>query len=432
MSASRSCPARQRWSDYRLLLAGLLLLSACPQPADDDDSAGTDDDDSASADDDDDSAPAPFDWSDRVLVLYNADEAESAALAAHYADRRGLGEDALCPTWPGAIDVVSPSVYSAGIAQPLLDCIAGDWDRYLVLVTTWGMPYRVTEAVRDLTDPTSVVPASVDALLTFPHHHEDLPLQPSWNPYFHEGESLVGSYEEGLSIAEWREQTGTTYYLVGRIDGPSPTVARRLVDDALAFEGEAPSGSAWVDRGWQERGEDSFGSYASVEWDLTRLVQIFEAAGFTTSYDEHPEEVGTAPAPESAEDVLYYGGWYSFNNYNDVWGWNPGAISLHFDSCSACDPRGGPNWSANVLERGAVATMGAVAEPYVAGLMHYDQFFRYLFQGHSFIEAASMSTPVTEWMAVFLGDPLYRPYGASPLLEPDWQPPELPEPEGDR
>ncbi len=430
----------------RLPLLLVALLLGCPlpptpddddsvddddssMPDDDDDSSTPDDDDATQGDDDDATEPAvPIE--ERMLVIYNVDEAASQALAEYYVAARGLPSEALCPTSPGAIDVIDGDAYSAGVAQPVLDCIAGDWDRYLILVTTWGMPYRVTGDAHDLADNSTITLASLDALLARPHHHDDLPVFPAYSPYYRDASSVGGSYDPGLPIDVWRETSGETFYLVNRLDGPTPELAQRLVDDALAAEEAAAAGTltgtAYVDRGWQERLEDdAFGSYQSVEWDLTRLVQVFEAAGFVTVYDENPEEIGTAPALLEGSDALYYGGWYSFNNYNDVWDWNFGSISLHFDSCSACDPRGGSNWSANVLERGAVATMGAVAEPYVAGLMAYDQFYRFLFQGYSYAEAAWMATPVCEWMATFLGDPLYRPYGADPLLPQDWQPEEL-------
>ncbi len=421
----------------RLVVVLGLLLCGCPtvsdddddSTADDDDSAGDDDDDSGDVDDDDDDSvepPAPV--TDRMLVVYNADEPDSLTVAEHYVAARGLPESALCPTTPGGTTVIDASAYSAGVGTAVLACIDGRWDHWLQFVTVWGMPYRVDGAARDLADSANVVPAALDALLTQPHHHDDLPVSPTFAPYYQAADSMNGVYDPGVPFAEWADAPGSPYYLVTRLDGVTPDDAARLVDDALAVEAGAPlTGLAYVDRGWQDRGtSDDFGSYQAVEWELSRLAQIFEAAGFETVYDETSTEIGTDPAPLTGPDALYYGGWYSFDNYNDVWDWNFGSISLHFDSCSACDPRGGTNWSASVLQRGSIATMGAVAEPYVAGLMAYDQFYLYLFQGFTLAEAFYMATPVGEWMAMFLGDPLYAPYANEPLLPPDWQPPPLP------
>jgi uncharacterized protein (TIGR03790 family) len=419
-----------------VLPALVLLLLGCPPsvdpapdptptPAVDDDDSATDDDDSAT-DDDDSAEPPPPPFLDRMLVLYDANNPESQAVAEHYVAARGLPLDALCPTQPAAPDQINPQEYSDGVAGPTLACIDGDWDRFLILVTTWGVPYRVTDAVRDIADPTRVVSASLDALLTRPWRHGELPVSAEYNPYFRDATSSLAQYAPPVDIATWRAETSTDYFLVARLDGDTPETAMRLVDDAIAAEEAAAAGllegTAYVDRGWQARADDDFGSYGSVEWDLTRLAQIFEHAGFPVVYDEDAAEIGTAPAPLAGPDALYYGGWYSFDNYNDVFTWLPGSVTVHFDSCSACDPRGGTNWSANVLQRGAAATMGAVAEPYVAGLMGYDQFFLYLLGGYSFVEAGYMATPLTDWMATFLGDPLYRPWGGAARIEEGWTP----------
>jgi len=46
----------------------------------------------------------------------------------------------------------------------------------------------------------------------------------------------------------------------------------------------------------------------------------------------------------------------------------------------------------------------------------YDPFFYDLPQGTNFGEAACESTVVSYWMMVWVGDPLYRPYGEAPLI----------------
>jgi uncharacterized protein (TIGR03790 family) len=358
--------------------------------------------------------------------LYNAALPESLAVAEHYVQVRGIPSESLCPLTPAAPDAVSVADYSKGVAEPVLACIGGDWDRWLFLVPVWGVPYRVDGAARDIANASNIVPASLDALLSEVWRYDDLPLSLTWNPYAREAASADGIYEPPLAIADWRESTGDTFFLVSRLDGASPEDAMRLVDDAVAAEAAAAAGTlsglACVDRGWQPLADDEFGSYASVEWDLLRLNEIFIEAGLATLYDELPEEIGTPPAPERCDDALFYGGWYSYNVYHDVFTWNPGSVGFHFDSCSACDPRGGPNWSANALQRGIAATMGAVWEPYVAGLMGYDQFFLYFLNGHSFAESAWMATPITHWMAIYLGDPLYSPYRGMPLLPAGWTP----------
>ena len=121
-------------------------------------------------------------------------------------------------------------------------------------------------------------------------------------------------------------------------------------------------------RGDTEPTTDAPGSYEAGEWNMWGTRRLFEdLQWYPVVWDGNAEEFGTAPAPESCPDALYYAGWYSYYNYNDAFEWAPGAIGGHLDSCSACDLRSG-TWSAEALTRGITATFGAVGEPYVAGM----------------------------------------------------------------
>ncbi|MBL8785720.1 MAG: TIGR03790 family protein [Deltaproteobacteria bacterium] len=215
------------------------------------------------------------------------------------------------------------------------------------------------------------------------------------------------------------------YFLVGRIDGADAAAALALVERTRAAEvlaqAGALAGTVYVDgnRGLPHPATDVFGSYEAGEWNIVGVGQVFANDGrYAVVEDFDAEELGTAPAPLTAPEALYYAGWYSFGNYNDVFTWQPGAIGGHLDSCSACDLRGERDWSAMALRRGITATFGAVNEPYVAGMPAYDQFFAYLLQGASFGEAAAEATQLGAWMMVWVGDPLYRPYGVREVATP--------------
>jgi hypothetical protein len=60
--------------------------------------------------------------------------------------------------------------------------------------------------------------------------------------------------------------------------------------------------------------------------------------------------------------------------------------------------------------KGITITSGAAAEPYLEGLAHPDQVFRYLFQGANAGDALLRSTRWLKWMILNIGDPLYRPF----------------------
>src|SRR5262249_6269745 len=69
-------------------------------------------------------------------------------------------------------------------------------------------------------------------------------------------------------------------------------------------------------------------------------------------------------------------------------------------------------WVAPLLERGAVATLGNVYEPYLEMTAHLNVFNDRLLHGFTFAESAYSSIKVLSWMSVMVGDPLYRPFGA--------------------
>jgi tetratricopeptide (TPR) repeat protein len=91
----------------------------------------------------------------------------------------------------------------------------------------------------------------------------------------------------------------------------------------------------------------------------------------------------------------------------------PGAFAYHLHSFSACTLRSATNhWVGPLLAKGATATMGCTAEPYLAGTPDLAVFCaRLLYNGFTFGEAACASQPVLSWQTTVVGDPLYRPFG---------------------
>jgi hypothetical protein len=72
--------------------------------------------------------------------------------------------------------------------------------------------------------------------------------------------------------------------------------------------------------------------------------------------------------------------------------------------------------------KGITITSGAADEPYLEGLAHPDQVFRYLFQGANAGDALLRSTRWLKWMILNIGDPLYRPFpkGIGPFSSPEY------------
>jgi uncharacterized protein (TIGR03790 family) len=105
----------------------------------------------------------------------------------------------------------------------------------------------------------------------------------------------------------------------------------------------------------------------------------------------------------AAPRALFYGGWYNYGRYSDVFEWLPGSV--------ACDLNSGPTFGRGALQHGASAVSYVIDEPYRSGHQRPDVLLYYLLNGFSLAEAATLATPTVGWMAVNEGDPLYTPTG---------------------
>lgn len=361
-------------------------------------------------------AVVSVDWADaaRTMVIYNPSVDGSEDVATAYAAFRGVPH--ACPIAYADDTSVAGADWPAWVAeaQACLDN-AGPQVRYVVPV--YGVPYKVADRILSLSASWGIVTVSLDALLALGEASVDA-TETARNPLYRTGQSDEARYQPYLPVGELLEDLDEPRWLVTRIDGADAAAALDLVERAREAEELAAAGAldgvVYVDgnRGDTPPTTDSFGSYESGEWNMWGTRTVFEELGwYDVVWDGNSEEFGTAPAPTTCPDALYYAGWYSYNNYNDAFTWAPAAIGGHLDSCSACSLRE-QTWAAEALRRGITATFGAVNEPFVSGMPEYDQFFLYLTQGANYAEAAYESTVYERWMMVWVGDPLYRPYPA--------------------
>jgi uncharacterized protein (TIGR03790 family) len=358
------------------------------------------------------------DWpeTDRVVVVYNPAVDGSLDVADAYASFRVIPAEALCPVESTTGDTLAGADYPAFV-DAVFACVT---PHTLYIVPVWGVPYKVSDRVLDLAYGTPAT-VSLDALLFAGPASVDI-TRVDQNPAYVTGNSTTGKYSDYRPFGQIRGRVDA--WMVTRIDGASAAEAIELVDRTREAEEYAAAGlldgTVYVDgnEGDTPPPDDAaFGSYQWGEWNMWGTRRVFEGVGaYPVVWDGNSEEFGTAPAPTSCPDALYYAGWYSFYNYNDCFDWTVGAIGGHLDSCSACDIRNPGTWAGSALLDGITATFGAVNEPYVAGMPEYDQFFFDLLEGASFGEAAYESTVEAYWMMVWVGDPLYRPYRDAPLI----------------
>ena len=366
-----------------------------------------------------------LDWPDalRTIVVYDQVRVGSKDVADTYAAFRGIPADHRCPVTTSNLDSI-PKAEFATLVDTVMACATKVGAHVHAIVPVWGVPYKVSGQVSDLADSTRIAEVSLDSLLIFGSGAKTI-TAPTRNPFFQGKDTLGGTdskdgtYKPYVPFGQLRAKRTSDYFMVSRIDGADADAAKALVArtqlaDTAAKAGKL-AGKVYVDgnKGLPHPTSDDYGSYESGEWNIIGTENVFtKLAKYPVVADYNDAEFGTAPAPLTCPDALYYAGWYSFGHYNDAFTWVTGAIGGHLDSCSACDIRGTTDWAAMALRKGITATFGAVNEPYVAGLPEYDQFFLALTQGASYGEAGVESTTLESWMIVFIGDPLYRPYPA--------------------
>lgn len=200
--------------------------------------------------------------------------------------------------------------------------------------------------------------------------------------------------------------------LVARLDGPSPDIAKGLVDKALAAERDGLWGRTYFDLRGLAKSDDY---YPGDEW-IRDSAEICHDLGYETKLDDKPE---TFPADFPMSQIAIYCGWYDENVSGPFTlptvEFMPGAFAYHLHSFSAATLRSeNQHWCGPLLAKGATCTMGCVYEPYLSGTPNIAVFLaRWLAAGFTFGEAAWIAQPVVSWQTTVIGDPLYRPNGKS-------------------
>jgi uncharacterized protein (TIGR03790 family) len=203
--------------------------------------------------------------------------------------------------------------------------------------------------------------------------------------------------------------------LVSRLDGPSATIARGLVDKALEAETNGLCGRAYFDL----RNISEPGMKQGDDW-IRGAAEICRRLGFESIVDTNG---GTFPADFPMSQIAIYMGWYAEHACGPfaqpTVEFMPGAFAYHLHSFSASTIRSTTlRWVGPFLAKGATATMGCVEEPYLAGTPDMTVFAaRFLYQGFSFGEAACACQSVLSWQTTVVGDPLYRPVAKNPEVQ---------------
>ena len=370
---------------------------------------------------------------DEVIVVYNTLVPESKGVADHYAERRHVPASQIYGFPLSTNEDMSRVDFQDALQKPLADKLRQqklwqiaptiihattnhpgrmEWrvveSRIRYAVLCYGVPLRIAkdpnfkeEGMENLRPEMRRDEAAVDSELAL------LPLVEDKVP-------LAGPFRNLVYTTTNRAMLHPTngVLLVARLDGPTPAIARGLVDKALQAEADGLWGRAYFD----VRNITDPGYKLGDEW-IRGASEICRRLGFETVVDENP---GTFPASFPMSQIAIYIGWYD----GSVSGpftqptveFVPGAFAYHLHSYSAATLRSATqHWVGPLLAKGATISMGSVTEPYLSGTPDVGVFTaRLLFNGFTFGEAAYASQTVLSWQTTVVGDPLYRPFGKSP------------------
>jgi uncharacterized protein (TIGR03790 family) len=369
-----------------------------------------------------------------TLVLFNSNDSDSEALAKYYASKRGIPQNQVVGFPTPATEEITRADFNALIAEPLRKkMIAKGWwitrqakgskatiidSRIRFVAIMRGFPLKIAP------DPTIPPPANSKGIPTAITTRNEASVDgeiaalglPGFTPA-----SVIENPYFGRFTPILDEAVFPSLLLPSRLDAPTPSMVRAMIDDALMVEKAGLWGWAYID------GRDiTSGGYTEGDNWMRHIVEMLRQRGVPTIFDNLPTTFGDN---FPITDAAVYFGWYA----GDINGpfarpdfrFKPGAVAVHLHSFSANTLHSTTlNWCGPLIAHGAAATLGNVYEPYLSLTAHLDLFQDRLMSGLTLAEAGWMSQRALSWMGVVIGDPLYRPYAAwNQFYDPRNRPP---------
>jgi len=362
-----------------------------------------------------------------TVVIFNENDPDSGKLARYYAGKRAVPESQVIGLKCSTNEEISRAEFDRDIAAPLRTLFAekGWWklrgetsplgrveaSRIHFVALVRGMPLKIAQQSEpyegdDRNGPPQVMEhnrAAADSELAVLGVHTRRISGGLSNPYFRSYQRMTQSGVPSL-------------LLVCRLDGPTPAIVQRMIDDSLAAEGRGLRGMAYIDG----RGTTDPQLVEGDKW-LLNAATTARRKGMPVIMD-----TGAGLYPESypMTHAALYLGWYA----QDATGpfvrpgfrFAPGAVAAHLHSFSGSTLRDSRKfWCGPLLAAGAAATLGNVYEPYLGFTPNFDVFYDRLRAGFTFAESCYMSQRMVSWMTTFVGDPLYRPFKGDDLMAKD-------------
>lgn len=364
----------------------------------------------------------------QVAVIANQRVAESLKLARFYMAKRGIPAANLITIKTTRQEQVSRFAYEREIAKPVRDYLDERYGEIKCLVLMFGVPLKIRppklsfvnrSALKRLRRQRDMIRQSgdKDKLKIVARRIKELrktnqrAAVDSEIALVRQGDYPLTGWLPNPAYLGWQGRKNSLVkrrlLMVSRLDGPSPKVVKRIIDDALTAEKNGLTGKACFDARWPqpEPGKKLTG-YAFYDNSIHRAAALLKKK-MPVVLDDRP---ALFPAGAHLPAALYCG-WYSLGKYIDAFDWQVGSVGYHIASseCATLKQPGSRVWCKVMLEKGICATLGPVNEPYVQAFPPPAMFFDLLTDGRfDLAESYMLSLPFLSWQMVLIGDPLYK------------------------
>lgn len=370
-----------------------------------------------------------------IIIVANSAVLASRQVAEHYCAKRKVPRENIVSLRLPTTDEMTRAEYDTQLVAPLRAALAGRKDKVRCLLTVYGVPLRVGPSMPTAAEKAEAATIA-EQIKTTTDQTALARLRLKESNLLHR--ESTASVDSELMLLDWppyplaRMRANPLYWqfppaergklprvlLTCRLDGPTPAIAQRLVDDAIAAEETGLVGNAYIDaRGikFTVSDSDTGSGYGGYDESFREAAKLIEKGGLPTTLDDADALFPANACPNAA----LYAGWYALTNYRPVGNFVPGAVAWHLASGEATTLRDGSKaWCPNLLKAGAAVTLGPVAEPYTIGFPKPAEFFALLLTGeYPLAEVHARTQLFTSWMTVLVGDPLYTPFRKTPRLK---------------
>jgi len=339
---------------------------------------------------------APDSRSEKVLIVYNADDSDSIKIAKEYQKARKIPEKNLLGLHIPTSEKISINLYETNIREPIRKEIVNKKLKIDFVLLIRGVPIKLDEPGEHSIDSLLAIEAHPSrkqpAITRMKDKPEEMAMLAAPNPYYRAKEPF--------------DSDKYKIFLCTRLDGYTTEDALQLIKNSL--NAKPQKGLFLLDADPNR----NHGGYGKMQQTLFSARNILSKKGFQVLLDEGASFIG------NRNGIMGYASWgsndarFSESSYRSL-SFHPGAIAETFVSTSARTFKkttGGQSLIADLIEGGITGVKGYVSEPYTYALAQVDILFDRYTSGFTLAESFYAASPFLGWKDIVIGDPLCAPY----------------------